>query len=107
MTIIDQIKDCINNRFENMQYKSKYFQVENKLIRVANHLPNDANTEAYNEGINQVYLVIVNDEYNTTPEWKISEFCEKGKFDSQYMLITNEEPFDEYCEMILSRFINS
>lgn len=105
MNVLKEIKETVEKRFEGLQYKSKYFQIENKLVRVANHLPNEIYTEEFNEGVEHVLLVLVNDEYNSLTDYSIQKFCEKAKYETEYLLITEDEPFDDYCEMVIEKFL--
>ena len=103
--IIEKVKSLVADRQNGFQYKSSYFQIDNLLVRVANNLPNESYIESYNEGVERVMLVMVSDEYNHESEATISRFCDNAKFDTEYLIVDEENEFDGYSEMTLKRFL--
>lgn len=106
MDILNKIKEIVSNRHNELQYKSSYMQFGNKLIRVANHLPKESNIDYYNDGVEHVLLVMVDDEYNSTKEIEIERFCESSDYETEYLHLEKSDEFNSYCEMILNNFLN-
>jgi|SRR5690554_6926433 len=108
------VVDFINRNVENgMVGKSIYFQYEDTLVRIANHLPVVANIEAYNEDATKVILVFFESDLNEVgcygeilTEKKIQDFIESemGDFEVEYIFISEENKLDDYSENLINRF---
>lgn len=106
--------DFINRNVEfGMVGRSIYLQHEDILVRIANHLPQVANIEAYNEDATKVILVFFESDLNTPgcygkilTEYKIQDFIESEmrNFEVEYVIISEENKLDDYSEMLINNF---
>jgi hypothetical protein len=62
--------------------KSVYVELENVVIRIADHLPNVCNFDSFNEGVNNVILVLVENEYSGDIAHKF--FNKEDELDSEF-----------------------
>lgn len=107
-TLINNIRRDIQNSIEfNIDgkiAKSIYYQIDNKLIRIADHLPKEANIDAYNEGVELVMLIMIGD---NTSEHSVLKYCDNSGYEADYIIINEEMPFEGYNEMLLNEFLNN
>lgn len=108
MTTIEQITKIVSEAKQGFLLKSNYIQFGKKLIRIANHLPNEINFRIKNEGVEEILLIIVNDEYNSVTERELSLFVanEMQAYICEELLINEDENIEDYL-FIVERFINN
>lgn len=79
--------------------RSMYWQFNDKLIRVGDHKPNEVNIETYNEGVNEVLLLMLGD----VNENEIAAYCDNARILTDYLLINDE--MAAYNEYMIKRFM--
>jgi hypothetical protein len=85
--------------------KSLYFQKENKLVRISDHLPRVCNIICSNEDIKSIFLVFVG-YVNESDIQDISKNLEYNGIECDYTIVEEEED-TELAIMMVKKFLNN
>lgn len=103
MRTIENITSLVKGNETNW-YKSSYTMVDDKLVRVSNHLPNVSNFKNMNEDCEKIFLIFVESELS---EREIQKFIdsEMKSFEVEFLLLNEENDFsDEMIQLFINRF---
>jgi hypothetical protein len=104
MTFQEQIFSVIDSK---EVFTTQYYEFNNKLVRVGNHLPNPRNFKTHNSECDDILLVFVSCQEGEYEMERCVEECEDYLECNVTCIIVEEDECNDINKKLIERFLNS